>query len=295
MLAVTLPEKAEVLKDILAEFFIRLGIKKEELMFVSRTECFISYTVNMPQSLWMNDVVLFDYNEESFYYERLSFARTKQPLPVVSERKDFTKELTEQGISKETPERKAYWFYNLAMQQLHKQLVATVYVTGSGFAGGWAEDVLCRLCDGRRIFFGQNLYTKGACYAAKMATEKTDQNFLFLSENRIRDSIAIKIYHDARNGYMELVRAGTDYRRVNKRLQMILDDTTEIEFLVDNVLKKSPVHEVMILDNLMKRKNKTIRLELNLFYVDRDTPVVQLRDIGFGAEKATGRIWEQIL
>ena len=60
-------------------------------------------------------------------------------------------------------------------------------------------------------------------------------------------------------------------------------------------MRREPLHEVMILDHLMQRENKTLRLELSLFYVDRDTPVIQLRDIGFGRERTTHRIWEQLL
>lgn len=295
MLGVTLPEKAEGLRGVLTGIFGGLGIRADKLLFLSHTECFMYYTVNTAPELWTGDVALFDYDKENFNYERLMFSRKKQPLPVISEHQDFTKELAEHTVQDETPERKAYWFYNMAMQQLHKQQVTTVYVTGTGFAGGWAEDALRRLCDGRRVFFGQNLYTKGACYAAKMAGDKSCRNFVFLSGNMIRESISLRIYHDTRNGYLKLAEAGTDYRQVEKKLHIILDDTSEIEFLVDHALKKGPLHEVMILDNLMKRENKTIRLELTLFYADRDTPVVQIRDLGFCREKSTGRIWEQIL
>ena len=76
---------------------------------------------------------------------------------------------------------------------------------------------------------------------------------------------------------------------------MVLDDTQEIEFLVSNALKREPVHEVMILENLIRRENKTVMLELSLSYADRETPVVQIRDLGFGSYAKTGRIWEQIL
>ncbi len=44
-----------------------------------------------------------------------------------------------------------------------------------------------------------------------------------------------------------------------------------------------------------KRENKTVMLELSLSYADRETPVVQIRDLGFGREAGTRRIWEQIL
>ena len=87
----------------------------------------------------------------------------------------------------------------------------------------------------------------------------------------------------------------SDYRRVKRNLRFILVYKNEVEFLVDHVMRREPLHEVMILDHLMQRENKTLRLELSLFYVDRDTPVIQLRDIGFGRERTTHRIWEQLL
>ncbi len=154
-------------------------------------------------------------------------------------------------------------------------------------------DALKKLCDGRRVFYGQNLFARGACYAAAM--HRAEQEFIFLGEDMTREDIMLKAYHDAREQYFVLSQAGSDYRAVKRTLRFILDDTNEIEFLVDHVMRREPLHEVMILDHLMQRENKTVRLELSLFYVDRDTPVVQIRDIGFGREKTTYRIWEQVL
>lgn len=295
MLGITLPPKEERLFRVLAEVFERLGIKREKLLFVSHTECFMYYTVNTAPELWAEDVALFDYDKEAFYYEKLSFVRKKRPLPVISQRQELAAEVFDQMQSEEAPEKKSRWFLNIALQQLDRQPAATVYVTGDGFSDGWAEDALLRLCDNRRVFFGQNLYTNGACYAAKMAVDKSSSNFIFLSENKIRENIFVRIYHDTRIGYMELAKAGIDYRQAGRTLRIILDDTNEVEFLVDHCLKRGPMHEVMILENLVKCENRTMCLELTLFYTDRDTPVVQVRDIGFGARKTTYRIWEQIL
>lgn len=293
LLAVTLPEGAAGLARTLAGIFSRLGVSREQLMFLSHTECFMRYIVNMKPELRMNDAALFECSREHFYFDRVSFSKKQEPQAVISERKDFTDEYYGGRIDREEAERKAYWFYSMAQQQLSSRPAASVFVTGEGFSDGWAMEALKKLCEERRVFYGQNLFVRGACYAAYM--QLNSREYIFLNENMTREDIMVKAYHDANEQYFVLSEAGSDYRCVRRTLRLILDDTDEIEFFVNHAMRREPVHEVMILDHLMQRENKTVRLELRLFYADRDTPVVQLRDIGFGKEKTTHRIWEQIL
>ncbi|MDE6874279.1 MAG: hypothetical protein K2P87_07450 [Lachnospiraceae bacterium] len=293
MLAVTLPEGALAAGGVLTDILARLGVGRERVLLLSHTECFMRYIVNMRQELWKNDTILFECGDEYFYYDRVYFSRKREPLSVMSKHGDLTEEYFGGGICREEAERRAYWFYNMVQQQLANQPVTSVFVTGSGFLDGWVMGALQKLCDGRRVFYGQNLFARGACYAAHMHIE--GQDCLFLGENMTREDIMVKAYHDAKEQYFLLSEAGSDYRTVKRSLRLVLDDTSEVEFLVDHVMRREPLHEVMILDHLMQRENKTVRLELRLFYVDRDTPVVQLRDIGFGRAGTTHRIWEQIL
>ena len=293
VLALTLAEGAGKAESLLEKILVRLGIAQEQLLFLSHTECFMRYIVNMKPDLWMNDAALFVCDNTYFYYDRVYFARKRQAQSVLSERKDFTEEYYGGGIYNEEAERKSYWFYNMALAQLSTQSVTSIFVTGAGFADGWAMEAMKKLCDGWRVFYGQNLFARGACYAAFM--QLSAREYIFLGENMTREDIMLKAYHDAKEQYFVLSEAGSDYRKVKRHLRFILDDTDEVEFLVDHVMRREPLHEVMILDHLMQRENKTLRLELSLFYIDRDTPVVQLRDIGFGREKTTYRIWEQLL
>ncbi|MDE7299416.1 MAG: hypothetical protein K2N94_11395, partial [Lachnospiraceae bacterium] len=186
-LAVTLPAKAEELRSLIGDIFVRIGVPEEKLKFLSRTECFMYYCINMPKELWQNDVALFDCDEEHFLYERLSCSKRKEPLTLFARSEDFSEEYRVHTAKEEPEDRKAYWFYQLAMQQLHNQPVTALYITGSGFADGWADEVMRKLCEGRRVFFGQNLYTKGACYAAKMAGEGTDADCVLLSGDMIQE------------------------------------------------------------------------------------------------------------
>lgn len=293
MLVVTLPEGTKKVRGALADMFARLGIAEEKRIFLSHTECFMRYIVNMKPEIWTHDAALFECDETHFYFERVYFSRKREPMAAFSERKDLTGEYYGRGIHREEAGRKSYWFYNMVQHQLKNQPVASVFVTGSGFADGWAMDALQKLCEGRRVFYGQNLFARGACYAAHMCGE--EPVCLFLTEGMTREDILVKAYHDAKEQYFLLSEAGSDYQDVKQKLRFILDDTDEVEFLVNHAMRREPLHEVMILDHPLRRENKTVCLELRLFYVDRDTPVVQLRDIGFGKERTTHRIWEQIL
>ena len=46
-----------------------------------------------------------------------------------------------------------------------KQIVEAIdiYLTGEGFENNWYPNSLKVLCNGRRAFLGNNLYSKGAC------------------------------------------------------------------------------------------------------------------------------------
>ena len=47
-----------------------------------------------------------------------------------------------------------------------KRIVSSVFLTGEGFENNWYPKSLRVLCNGRRAFIGNNLYSKGACYTA---------------------------------------------------------------------------------------------------------------------------------
>ena len=75
-----------------------------------------------------------------------------------------------------------------------------------------------------------------------------------------------------------------------------MDETNELDLIVHNVLKKDFVCAIMTLDNLEERNDRSVKVSITLKFVDRDTCVITVRDIGFGEiRETTYRIWEQIL
>lgn len=273
-----------------------LGLEKDRVTILTRVQCFMYYILSQKQELWLNDVGLFQFDDDGMNYYRLSVNRRNSPMPVIVNKIELSSDFTLSLLEKEGNVRFSQRFEKIANQLLYKRLTTSLFFTGKGFSGDWVDDVLKRLCVGRRVFKGQNLYTKGACYAAKAIQTDEFSSYLLLSDDMITSTISIRLYQDAKENDYVLAKAGTPWWQVKSEITVILDATKELDFTVKNLLKREPVKEVFHIDNLMERENKTIRLSIQLHFVDRDTAVLTIRDTGFGDfYKTTYRIWEQTL
>lgn len=295
-LVITTRKVNRKIKSQILEALGNLGITEERVLVQSYIQSFMYYVVSQRQELWVNDVGLFDYSEEGLKYYQLSIGRKSSTVPVIVRKYDLPEPFPYEFVKQEESERLSNHFEETAKQILYKKIVSTIYVTGKGFEGTWSDPALRNLCSGRRVFRGQNLYTKGACYAAYAEAMGCYSDYVFLDEERITSEISIQVYQDAKEQEILLAKAGVPWWQAEKSLMVILDHTDEIHFVVKSISQKEPVLEVMKLENLRKRENKTLRMSINLKFIDRDTAVVTVRDTGFGTfYENSHRIWEQIL
>jgi hypothetical protein len=246
--------------------------------------------------LWSNDVGLFHFDDNGFFYYRLSVNRRTKPMPVVVNKVNLSEEFSLAMLEEEGVEKFTFRFEKTANQLLFKRLTASLFFTGALVSGNWIDTTLKKLCVGRRVFKGQNLYTKGACYAAKALNYGEMKEYLLLTDEMITSTIELKVYQNAKDVNYPLAKLGTPWWQINETITVILDSTNELELTITNLLKREPIKEVLRIDGLMERENKTIRLSIQLHYVDRETAVLTVRDTGFGQfYDTTYRIWEQTL
>ena len=190
-----------------------------------------------------------------------------------------------------------YAFVNLANTQMHKQMISTIYVTGEGFQGEWANTALSQLCTGRRVFRGGNLFTKGACIAAReFAGEGVMSDFLFLDQEMIHTGISLRVYKDAKMQELPLVRAGVPWKDVDVSVDFITDDEEELQLTIQNVLRRETTVHLLSLEGFDERPNKMTRFTLRLRFADASHCIVTLKDNGFGEYcPSSNRIWERYL
>ena len=176
-------------------------------------------------------------------------------------------------------------------------MVTTIYVTGKGFDQRWATDALKELCNGRRVFRGQNLFNKGAAYAARMLTdrEKTKE-FIFLDDDMLTSDISIRTYHNAKMHDVVLAKAGTLWSDIDESIDIIPDNEDEIQITDKNVLTRETRGHILSLSGFAVRDNKTTRFTVRIRFADQYTCIVTLKDNGFGEfYPSTNRIWERYI
>ena len=295
-LVITTKKVTLKLKNQLLEVLKRLGLEKDRVLILSHVGSFMYYTLSQKPELWANDVGLFHYDEEGLLYYQLSIGRRMSPNVVVAKELNLPDEFPFALRKKEEPKRLSYRFEELAKQVMFKKIVSTLYVTGKGFDGGWADTALRNLCVGRRVFQGQNLYTKGACYAAYAKSEGIFEDYIFLNEDMIQSNIALKLYHNSMEEDYLIASAATHWWEIDQSIYVILDDTDELIFSISNILTKESSQEIVKLKNMYIRENKTIRLQIRIHFMNRNTAIVTVKDTGFGEfYENRYRIWEHVL
>lgn len=293
-LVVTLKENTQIVSDAVYQALESLGLGKDRAVVQSHVQSYMYYALGQKKELWMNDIGLFEYDEQGLIYRQISINRNETPYLVDVTEKDLSQTLSYQMLQElDGNENMQYIFDYTANSVLHKQIVGTIYVTGKGFEGNWADEVLRSLCSGRRVFVGQNLYTKGACYAAKgFAVDHKFDDFIFLNKDMIMNNFYVHGYYDAKVVDIILVKETMLWYDVDESMDIILDEEKEITIYVKNIRNHEVVSYRIELEGLPQRPNKTTRAEVRIKFINKTAAVITIKDKGFGEfYPATSRIW----
>ncbi len=177
----------------------------------------------------------------------------------------------------------AYIFENIANTALYKQIVTTIYITGSGFEGGWAEDAIKSLCVGRRVFFGQNLYAKGACYAAReLSGESSLHDVMLLGEDRVSTSVMMQVYCDAALKDLAVIEADERWYEVDKNIEVIAENGAQLNLILKNAMTRDIIQRSVLFEKLPERPDRMTRLRLQFTCTEQSVVMVNVMDLGFG-------------
>lgn len=276
---------------------LEIGIDRDRAFVQSHAESYQYYALSQSKELWASDVGLFDFDEEGLIYHQISINRLDHPYIVSLTEKDFSQIINYETIQNLEQEKLEYTFQTVAADALHRQVVSTIYATGKGFEGEWADNALKQLCIGRRVFKGQNLYSKGACYAAKeMVAEKTLSDFIFLGKEKIMGTIYTQGYMNSDFQEIVLAKALTPWYEVDLHTDFILDDTEEVPIIVNNIKTKKITTYSMLLHDIPKRPSRTTRIEFRVKFYNQTTAVITVKDKGFGDfYPSSNRVWEETI
>lgn len=266
-----------------------MGFSRNQVFIQDYDESFYYYVMNHRKDNWNRKIgwFLFDGNQVSF--AKLVMDSQRRPVMAFIEH-GITAELAEDPIERDEN------FYRLIDRSCGTEPYSGIYIVGDGFDQEWAVRSTPFLCRNKRhVYYGNNLYVKGACYSAKeKCGEGCMRGYLYLSQSLVRNNVGMEVWINGSQKTIPLVEAGKNWYEIHTELELILDEKEDLEFVVTPMEGGSKTRCSMKLYDLPKRPNKTTRLRLTVAYESEELCVVTAEDMGFGEMfPSEGKIWTE--
>lgn len=264
----------------------RLGLSGDQLLLIDRREGFYYYALNQEPQIFLHDVALFDYSGTEM--ESCMLKRNLNTVPQV-----VTLDQDNHGSLLENRDQQ---FDRIITEVFAGRVVSGVYLIGDGFDGDWMKVSLQKLCRGRKVFVGKNLYSKGACYAGVIKDEKTDWPFVYIGDNELKLNLSLKVFDGNEMQFYTLINAGDSWYDSVGECEVILDGTPEMEIWLQRPESRQAYMEILELTDLPEREKRTTRLRITATPKSDREITVTIKDLGFGEiVPGSNKIWEHVM
>lgn len=287
-------------KEVLENLVQGMRLKTDRVFWQNHQESFYHYMMYQSGDLMRFQALLCEYRGDGMKVYRLIRNPNTRPVVMYAEEESFPFSAYE-PIPEEESLRDAKFaqldmeFFELIGQVCENQMISSVYLIGEDFSQEWMKDSLRYLCRGRRVFQGNNLYSKGACYGllSRLKEERKNKQVVFLGNDKIKVNVGMQIDRNGKNSYCALLDAGVNWYEACKTVEFYLQEGNHVEFkLIPLTGEKSKLVTVG-LDGLPEG---ICRLQARLFLKDEKHLVIEIEDLGFGQfRQATHRVWAEEL
>ncbi len=268
-----------------------IGFQQKRCFLQSYEESFYQYALNQRAEMFGRNMALFSFDQDKVTCSKLVTNRKTIPAQVKVQQGE-TITLSRDWVKRDLE------FYDLIMKFLGTEIFSSIFIVGDGFDREWAVKsipVLCR--NHRHVFYGNNLYAKGACYGAREKVEERKlKGYLYIGSDLVRTNIGMEMMIGGGKGYYSLISAGVNWYEAVGECEILLDDVDELEFVVSDMETGKKEQYSMKLDNLPKRPPKATRLHLHLEFESVKECHVQVKDVGFGdLYPSSGLVWHETM
>lgn len=284
----TLPVVNESSVLVLKRIAQKLGLSKDQIYIQDYKESFCYYMFYQPKELWQYEAALFHCEGNTIH----SYMLKKMEVGVG--RDDFVtvEEVDSQNIdelqyvypalNKDMGQVADVRFKVFVEHVFDRKIVSSVYLTGEAFGNNWYPNSLKVICNSRRAFLGNNLYSKGACYTAFRRVMKEKTGPIYLDSSKLTERICVKARTNGQDNWYPIVEWGRHWYESDCSLEFLMDGLTKIEFQVDNLITGKSHIETLALDGIPDRKGYTIRLLMEIVFENQESCRISVRDVGFG-------------
>ena len=285
--------------EVLNSMIAAVHLKTDKVAIQSHTESYYNYMLRQPGELWMNASVLLDYRSSCVRVHRLECNRKTTPVVVFIDEAVHPFYAWEPLPEEETAREKLISELDSALLRIAEKAMnsqeESVYLIGDGFEQEWMKESLRYLCKGRRVFQGNNLFSKGACYGMqeRMSVSQAGKEHVFLGRDKLKANIGMQVLRQGEESYYALLDAGVNWYEAEHTMEFYIRDGNEISLLVTPLMGKNGKEARVILEDF---PGNIARLRAHFYLEAENVLVIEAQDLGFGEFRSSSRrVWQERL
>lgn len=288
-LMITVPRISAAMVNAVYRAGEAMGFSRKQIWLQDYDESFYYYVMNHRKDNRNRKIGWFLFDGDRVSFAKLLMEGQKRPVMAH----------IEHGANIELPQEpkeRDETFHQFISRSCKAERYFSIYIVGEGFDQEWAVRSTPFMCENRtHVFYGNNLYVKGACYGALEKCEEGElKGFLYLSPSLVKNNVAMEMIVSGSPKTYTLVEAGKNWYEIHTQMELILDEKEDLEFLVMPMEGGSKTRCSMKLPGLPKRPDKTTRLRVNISYESAERCVITAEDLGFGELfPSEGKIWTE--
>lgn len=272
------PQIVEGLTDV----FVELGYQSEDIKIITHLESFVYYVLNQNKDIWMNKVYFLELNRQEFVCRKLNVVKGRKPHVANVTLEDLS-DLISMDMVLRSPEEADIILSDYMEEQLKKEVVSGIYLSGEGFYEQEWEKTLAIFCRNRRVFKGNNLVVKGAVYGAKEFFHvPVLEQYLISCKGRTRVRVIMNVKHRDRDTSVTLSDIGNYWYQARGKIECIMEKPAEAVFEIQDVMNHRNERFQIDLTEFPNRPPKTTRIEVNFRYLEENRFEIEIKDLGFG-------------
>ena len=289
-------EKIQVLREAAKS----LPVDQKQVFYIDYKESFGMYATGRKKELWNHEVFLFYYQERCLKVFQLLVDQKSLPFRMKVGELDYG-ELEfgreELEASQQAREEMDSRFLATMEELFAKKIVSVVYLIGDGFLADWMQDSLRMVCRGRRVFQGNNLFTKGACFAGEVYTNRKKAAGLYLSRQSMTCDVRIPVCSSGEETCLYAARAGQPWYQAGISAECLIEGEEEITLeVVPSRYSENQTEQKVKLElvRFPKRPRRASRIRICVEFQNAGSGHMLVEDMGFGEfYPSSGLKWEK--
>ena len=278
-LTITVPEISSEVVSLMEELRKNLEIDREHFRITDYRESFFDYISMQDRSIWKQDTCLFVLTKDHLTTMRAhrSVSGADRVMEVAQERIPFSADVYDDDKALDQ------FMAEQIKAALNGNTVSGVYLIGERFEGDWRHAVMEAIGTNKRIFIGNHIFSRGACYGACRMRTVARPQVRYECEYRIRSKRFLRVLDQQKTDYIPLVMPRANWFESFVSYRLLYNGTQHFEIWDDDSNNTQEPCAILDLSDFPKRPEKGMYLDVIAYPLSEKSLCIEITDGGFGS------------